>query len=362
MPGYRTSQTIDLTATNGSTETLSRRRLLVGTAAVTAGGLLGAFAPSEVRAAAGKKVGFLVPDYDQLRWKNGDQRYFEEEAKRLGLVAIAQSSNGSESTQANQVDNMLTQGVDVLVITPVNVDAAAGLVAKANAQNVPVIAYNFLIDNAPIVGFVGRENKQVGVDLAKAALAAAPKGNYVLYFGDEGTSVAREKAQGNLDTLKPFVDKGDIKIVAQQFVRQWSTAVARSLMENALTKANNSIAAVVASNDGIAYGVIQALESQGLAGKVYVTGEDAEYQALQLIRDGKMGVTSFTPFNEMGIQAARAAALVAAGKPFPGTKKINNKQADIAFLPVPAFNVDKASLKGFAEKYPWWANPGQLKL
>ncbi len=341
---------------------LSRRRLLVASAAVAAGGIIGALAPSEVRAAAGKKVGFLVPDYDQLRWKNGDQRFFEEEAKRLGLIAFAQSSNGSESTQANQVDNLLTQGVDVLVITPVNVDAAAGLVAKAKAQNVPVIAYNFLIDNADIAGFVGRENVQVGIDLAKASLAAKPKGNYALYFGDEGTSVAREKAKGNLDTLKPYVDKGDIKIVAQQFVRQWSTDLGRSLMENALTKSNNNIAAVVASNDGIAYGVIQALESQGLAGKVYVTGEDAEYQALQLIRDGKLGVTSFTPFNDMGIQAARAAALLAAGKPFPGTKKINNKQGDVPFLPVAAFNVDKSNLKDFAHKYPWWANPSALKL
>ena len=82
MPRYRDLDSSDSGPSSGLSGTLSRRQLLAGTAAVTAAGLIGTLAPSEVRAAAGKKVGFLVPDYDQLRWKNGDQRFFE--AKQSG--------------------------------------------------------------------------------------------------------------------------------------------------------------------------------------------------------------------------------------------------------------------------------------
>ncbi|EJZ19895.1 substrate-binding domain-containing protein, partial [Rhizobium sp. Pop5] len=84
------------------------------------------------------KVGLIMPNYDQLRWKNADQAFFEKQAAELGIEVLAQASNASESLQASQVENMLTQGIDVLVLTPVNANAANALIRKAKQANVPV--------------------------------------------------------------------------------------------------------------------------------------------------------------------------------------------------------------------------------
>ncbi len=101
-------------------------------------------------AAAAIKVGFILPDFDQLRWRNADFAGFESEAKKLGLKYFYEASQASETVQASQVENMLTRGVDVLILTPVNGAASAALVRKANRAKVPVVDYNFLALKADV--------------------------------------------------------------------------------------------------------------------------------------------------------------------------------------------------------------------
>lgn len=138
------------------------------------------------------KVGLILTSYDQIRWQNGDQPCFEAEAKKLGMEYSTVASQMSETVQASQVENMLTQGIDVLVLRPVNAGAALGLVRKASQAGVPVINYNFLIDKADVVCFLGRDATEMGEKIAKAAVEAHPKGNYVIAAGEESTSVARD--------------------------------------------------------------------------------------------------------------------------------------------------------------------------
>ena len=154
--------------------------------------------------------------------------------------------------------------------------ASQALVRKANRANVPVVAYDSLPMNADVAAFVARDAVSMAIEIAEAAVMAHPKGNYILALGDEGTNVAQEEKQGYYKVLKPYLDRGDIKIVSEQFNKNWSTESGRAQVENALTKTNNDVVAVLAGNDGVAYGVIQALQGQGLAGKVWVNGVDAE--------------------------------------------------------------------------------------
>ena len=164
-PKNETKHKGDETMSIRSTDiTISRKEFLRGSAMT----LLALAASSKVVAAAGApaKVGFIVPDYEEMRWKAADQRFFEEEAKKLGIEAFVQSSNNSEAQQASQVENMLTLGVQVLVLTPVNVNAASALVARANKAGVPVIDYNFLIPNADIALFIGRDAVEIGERIA----------------------------------------------------------------------------------------------------------------------------------------------------------------------------------------------------
>ena len=338
----------------------TRRGFLAAGAGVAATALLAACGGTSSSGQARKKVAFILPSYTQARWQNADQKYFQLEAAKHNLDVVIQVSNDDEVLQANQVDNVLSQNIDVLVLTAVNVDTAKAMVRKAKTAKVPTIAYNYIISDVPLAAVVSRDAKAVGRDLTKAVVTAAPKGNYVLVFGDQGTSVAQLKGAGCLEVIQPLVNSGDIKIVSQQWNRSWAPDLAQKQVENALTANRNNIQAVLPMNDGMAYGAIQALKGQGLGGKVPVTGEDAEVQALKLINEGSMLASSFTPFNEMGIAAAKAAAQVANGQKVTTDKTVNNGSADIPWVQINAFNVTKDNLLKFLNDYPWWATKAQV--
>ena len=325
----------------------------------SAAGLLAFMAGTRIAFAAGGKtirVGFILPDYDQLRWKNADQAGFEFEAKKLGFKYIIQASQDSEAVQTSQVENMLTQGVDVLVLTPVNGGASVALVHKANQANVPVVNYNFLALKSDVACFIGRDAVQMAELIAEEAVKQRPTGNYMLVLGDEGTSVAVEERKGYLNVLAPHVQSGAIKIVSEQFNKGWSTDLARAQVENGLTKVKNDIAAVICANDGTAYGAIQALQSQGLAGKVFVNGVDAEPRAQELIKEGLMTLSNFTDFYQSGIDAAQAAQTLGAGQQIKTDATVNNGVKDVPWIKVINLNVTKENLAKCAEDYPWWFN------
>ena len=109
--------------------------------------------------------------------------------------------------------------------------------------------------------------------------------------------------QGQMNVLKPAVDRGDVKIVADQYAKEWQASEALNIVENALTRTNNQVDAIVASNDGTARGAVQALEGQHLAGKVLVSGQDADLASLKLIVEGKQTMTIYKPIQPLAYGA-----------------------------------------------------------
>ncbi len=209
------------------------------------------------------RVGFILPNYDQIRWKSGDQPCFESEAQTLGLKTFIVTSQQSETVQASQVENMLTQGVDAIVLRPVNAAASTSLVRNCKQAGVPLIAYDSLPLKADAACFIGRDAIEMGKSIAEVAVRAQPKGNYILALGDEGVNVAREEKRGYHAVLKPYLGSGAIKIVSEQFNMIWSTNSACAQVENPLTKNNNDVAAVICGNDGTAYGANSGAGSAG---------------------------------------------------------------------------------------------------
>jgi D-xylose transport system substrate-binding protein len=161
-------------------------------------------------------------------------------------------------------------------------------------------------------------------------------------------------AKGNHNILKPLVDKGDIKIISQQYTKAWSSELSRARVENALTRANNDVAAVICSNDGMADGAIQALQAQGLAGKVFVAGVDCEPHAQELIRQGLLNVSNFSAFNVMGIAAARAAVDLARGRPVKADGTANNGLKNVPWIKAPSFNITKENIEENVKERGWW--------
>src|SRR5256884_6314510 len=231
------------------------------------------------------RIGFSMDTLKEERW-NRDKELVLQRCKEAGAECQVQVADGSDSVQINQCETFLTQGFDVLIVAPHNGQIAASIVEAAHRQGVPVISYDRLIRNSDVDLYVAHQVVKIGQMQAQYALDHAPKGNYVLIGGSQTDNNALLLIEGQMSVLQPAVDRGDIKIVTKQFAREWLASEALRITEDALTKNNNDIQAIVASNDGTAGGAVSALPPS-LIGKVLVTGQDASLHAGQPIAEGK---------------------------------------------------------------------------
>lgn len=316
---------------------------LVVAGAVAGSVLAGGAAGKVDRASAGKKICVAMKTQLQRRW-TFDYKAMAAEAKRLGDTTIVQWANDDPAKQASQVESLLSQGCDAMIIVPVDDKAAAALVTKAKAQGVPVISYDILIQSKDLAFFVERNNGLVGRLQAEAALKFAKgKGNFAVIKGDAANSVAREISDNVAKTLK---GKAGIKIVYNQFTKNWDPKTALSVAEDVLSRYKDNIAAFVTSNDGMATGVVQALKERKLAGKVFVSGLDADPANLQLIAQGAQTMSVWTPIDQQGKIAAAAASALANGKTPPAQAKV----AGIPTAFVKVVEVNKANLCAYIKK------------
>jgi D-xylose transport system substrate-binding protein len=296
------------------------------------------------RPSAGKvRVGFAMGTLKEERWQR-DKKHMEEYAQEMGLDLSVVVADNDEGKQANQVDNLLTKGIDVLIIAPHNAQTAAAMVEKAKAQGVPVISYDRLIKSDALDLYVSHQAVKIGEMQAEYALKNAPKGNYIMVYGASTDNNALILKDAQMKVLKPAIDRGDIKIVAEQHAKDWRPEEAQKIVENALTQNKNTIAAVVASNDGTAGGAVEALAAQGLAGKVLVTGQDADKPACQRIVENKQSMTIYKAIKPLA-KAALDAAVKLAKKEKPETNAAIlavNKEVPAFLLPPQV--ADKANM------------------
>src|SRR6478672_8118430 len=251
------------------------------------------------------KIGFAMDTLKEERWQR-DHDAFEAYCKKVNVDCVITVADNKADKQANDVDNLLTQGVDALVIAPHDATQAASMVEKAKAQNIPVISYDRLINSDKIDVYISHQVPIIGKKIAEYALQKVPKGNYVMVYGASTDNNAVIMKKEELSVLQAAIDKGDIKIVADNFITDWKPEEALKMAENALTQNNDNIQAFVVSNDGMAGGVISALEKRGLAGKVLVTGQDAGLEALQNIASGRQTMTVYKPIIPLANKAVES--------------------------------------------------------
>lgn len=290
------------------------------------------------------KIGFSMATVQEERWQR-DRDAFEAQCKKLNVDCVVTVADNSPDRQSNDVDNLLTQKVDVLVIAPQDATQAVSMVDKAKAQGVPVISYDRLINSDKIDLYISHQVPVIGRKIAEYALSHVPKGNYVMIYGSDTDNNAKIMEKEQLAVLKPAVDKGDIKIVASQFIKDWKPVLAQNFAENALTQNGDNIQAFVVSNDGMASGVVAAMHIRGLDGKILVTGQDAQIDALQRIAQGTQTMTVYKPIIPLA-NAAVDAAVKLAKKEKLETKPFMN---DVIGKEIPAIllevmTVDKSNL------------------
>ena len=289
------------------------------------------------------RIGFSMDTLKEERWQR-DKALVEQRAKEVGAQLDVQVANGDDAEQTKQADNMLTKGLDVLIVAPHNGEIAASIVEAAHRKGVPVISYDRLIRNADVDLYVSHQVEKIGEMQADYALKHVPKGNYLLIGGSPTDYNAILLRKGQMNVLKPAVDRGDVKIISDQFAREWKAEEALRMTEDALTKTGNKIDAIVASNDGTAGGAISALEAAGLAGKVLVTGQDAQKDAVQRIVKGTQTMTIYKPIQPLAFGAVDAAVKLAKKEPVDTHDKINNGKKDVPAILIPPISVDKSNV------------------
>jgi len=291
------------------------------------------------------KIGFSIDDLRLERWAR-DRDYFTAAADKLGAKVFVQSADASEQRQIAQIENLISRGVDVLVIVPYNATVLNNAIREAKKAKIKVVSYDRLILNADVDAYISFDNKAVGELQAQALVALKPKGNYYLLGGAPTDNNAKILREGQMKVLQPLSDKGDIKIVGKQWVKDWSASEAMAIVENALTANGNKIDAVVASNDATAGGAIQALAAQKLAGKVPVSGQDADLAAVRRVIAGTQAMTVYKPLREIATNAANLAVqLVRNQKPAFNAQMDNGfKKVDTVLLKPVLLNKQNADL------------------
>jgi D-xylose transport system substrate-binding protein len=288
-------------------------------------------------------IGLSLPNQISERWVR-DNLQMTQYCGEKGITIYVQLANDDPVRQQAQCENLLALGINVLILTPVDATAAAAIVNEASKAKVPVIAYDRLVKNCDLTLYTSFDNYRIGQLQAQYIVDHLDKGNIVIVQGAPTDNNARLFYNGSMSILKPKIDKGDYRVLADQAAENWSGLKTLAIVENALTVANNNLQAVLSPADGLSGFVDQALAAQGLSGKVIVTGQDGDLAACQRIVQGKQSMTIWKDTRTLGLAAIDAAIKIVLGQD-PGAKStVNNGKMDVPALLLAPVVVDIGNL------------------
>ncbi|SOE18319.1 xylose-binding protein [Hoeflea halophila] len=256
------------------------------------------------------KIGVSWSNFQEERWKT-DEAAMKAAIEAAGDTYVSTDAQSSAAKQLSDIESLMAQGVDALIVLAQDTQAIIPAVQAAADENVPVIAYDRLIEDSRAF-YLTFDNVEVGRMQARAVLAAAPKGNYVMIKGSPTDPNADFLRGGQQEVLQSAIDAGDITIVGEAYTDGWLPANAQRNMEQILTAEDNKVDAVVASNDGTAGGAVAALTAQGMEG-IPVSGQDGDHAALNRVAKGTQTVSVWKDARALGKAAGEIAAQLASG-------------------------------------------------
>jgi len=297
----------------------------------------------------GKKIAFLLPDTQSTRYETKDVPIFEAKIKGMcsDCTVDERNAHGDAAAQLAQAGAALAAGANVLVLDPVDPSAASPIVAKAKARQVPVIAYDRLVLNAPAVAyFVSFDDAAVG-PLQANGLLTALKGKVnptvVMINGDPGDSVARLLKAGVQNALE-----GKVTVAKAYDTPLRGPDNAQTEMADALTALHNSVDAVYAADDASAAGAVAALTAAGVKPLPPVTGAGAELKAVQRVLAGQQYMTVYKSIRAEAETAAQLAYDLVYGVAVPASmtsgKTVDNGSATVPALLVSPLAVTRPTV------------------
>ena len=279
----------------------------------------------------------------------------KQSKQALGAEVVVLSANSDDVQQIRDCNSLLGQNIDVLVIAPHNGDAMSKAVKEAHASNVPVCAYDRLIKNCDLDYYFTFDNVKVGElqgrFLMERLFRAGPvsdgeKKRIARIYGAPTDNNAKLFKQGQDNSLKPFLDNGQLEVVFADWAEDWKPENGKKITQAALTKAGAAgLAAILASNDGTAGGAIRALREERLAGTIMVTGQDADLDACRRILAGEQTMTIYKPLKLLAEQAAESAVALAKKQPIKTTASYDNGKREVPTVQVDIIAVHKGNIR-----------------
>jgi D-xylose transport system substrate-binding protein len=290
------------------------------------------------------RVGFLLHALDKERWET-DRDFFVEKVAELGGTVDVQIADNDAAKQLAQAKELLANGVDVIVVVPVDQFTAAEIVNEAHASNIKVVSYDRLIKNCELDYYVSTDNVEIGTLQANYLTTIRPVGNYALIGGAKNDNNSQFLYLGQMNVLQPLVEKGDIKIVYNEFTESWEENEGYEHTQKILTKEQN-VDAIIAGNDAIAMGVVRALREAGKEEQVLVAGMDADLKNLQEIVAGHQTCTVYKPYDKLAATAAELAVKLARDEEFENTfQTVSNGEKLVPAVFHNAMIVNRQNLK-----------------
>jgi D-xylose transport system substrate-binding protein len=290
------------------------------------------------------KIGFAIEAMKGERWQT-DLESFQARAKELGADVVSADAGGDDDKQFQQVKEMINGGIDVLVLLPHDSAKASRAVDAAKAAKVKVISYDRLALNSDVDLYMSFDRNEIGRMQAEYLVQRAPKGNYVLIGGSPHDEGAKVLHVAQLKVLQPSIDRGDIRVIADGYIQDWVASDAYIFMLKAIESAHGNVAAVVASNDALAAGAIQALREHDLAGKTLVSGQDADLASVICIAQGVQSMTVYKPVTQEAERTAEEAVRMAKGEKIEMGRTINNGKIEVPTILLKPIAVSRTNIK-----------------
>ncbi|MEQ8156265.1 MAG: substrate-binding domain-containing protein [Clostridiaceae bacterium] len=289
-------------------------------------------------------IGVALPDQIVPRWPR-IKSYMEQYAStKDGVTLKIENADFDVAKQASQVENLISQGIDVLILVPVDLFAAASLVEKAHTAGIKVVDFHRLIQNSNPDVFISFDGQKVGELQGQYLTRKVPAGNYIILSGDPGNFNSKLYKDSSMEYIQPLVSIGNIKIVADKEVKNWDPRIAYKIVKDALIENKNNVDAILAPLDTIAGGAIEALKEQGLAGKVTVTGQNADLAAVRRIIEGTQSMTIFNDDREESRVAIDTAIKLADNEPIAVDKYVSNGKINVPSILLTPIVVDRNNI------------------
>lgn len=292
-------------------------------------------------------IGLSMDTLKEERWQK-DRDLFVAEANRLGADVEVLSANSSDTRQLADVEALITRKVDALVIIPKDAAAMAKAVTLAHQAGIPVLAYDRLITGCDLDLYITFDNVKVGQLQAQFLAERMPldrKMRLIRIYGAKTDNNAKLFKQGQDAILQPLIAAGKVEVLHEDWADDWKPENAKKIINASITKHGPNFDAILASNDGTAGGAIQALTEEGIAGKVLVTGQDADLAACQRIVQGTQTMTVYKPLHRLSQQAAVLAVALAKRRPIVARDMSSNGHSDVPSVFLPILSVTKDNLR-----------------